>query len=49
MQRIGRVDRRRNQDIENLLLSDHPKLSADRDKILEFPALNRAGAVAFAV
>lgn len=31
MQRIGRVDRRRNAEIEARLLSDHPELAADRD------------------
>lgn len=30
MQRIGRVDRRRNIDIENKLLADHPELASDR-------------------
>lgn len=30
MQRIGRVDRRRNADIETHLLSDHPELAVDR-------------------
>ncbi len=30
MQRIGRVDRRRNADIEKRLLEDHPELIADR-------------------
>lgn len=30
MQRIGRVDRRRNAEIEDRLLSDHPELAADR-------------------
>lgn len=30
MQRIGRVDRRRNAEIEYKLLSDHPELAADR-------------------
>ena len=33
MQRIGRVDRRRNQAIETLLLSDHPALKADRENV----------------
>ena len=33
MQRIGRVDRRRNQDIEDKLLADHPELKADRDNV----------------
>lgn len=32
MQRIGRIDRRRNADIEERLLSDHPELAADREK-----------------
>ena len=31
MQRIGRVDRRRNPQIEEQLLSDHPDLLADRE------------------
>lgn len=31
MQRIGRVDRRRNSDIEARLLADHPELAADRE------------------
>lgn len=31
MQRIGRVDRRRNADIEERLLEDHPELSKDRE------------------
>ena len=31
MQRIGRVDRRRNAEIEALLLRDHPELAADRE------------------
>lgn len=30
MQRIGRVDRRRNAEIEELLLNDHPELREDR-------------------
>ncbi len=30
MQRIGRVDRRRNVEIEERLLADHPELEADR-------------------
>lgn len=30
MQRIGRVDRRRNAEIEQRLLADHPELAADR-------------------
>lgn len=30
MQRIGRVDRRRNAEIEDKLLKDHPELAADR-------------------
>lgn len=30
MQRIGRVDRRRNADIENKLIADHPELASDR-------------------
>lgn len=33
MQRIGRVDRRRNQQIEDNLLADHPEIRADRDRI----------------
>ncbi len=33
MQRIGRVDRRRNADIEQKLLADHPYLAADRNYI----------------
>lgn len=31
MQRIGRVDRRRDVNIENRLLSDHPELKKDRE------------------
>ena len=31
MQRIGRVDRRRSQVIETLMLNDHPELEADRE------------------
>jgi len=31
MQRIGRVDRRRDADIEARLLADHPELAVDRD------------------
>ena len=31
MQRIGRVDRRRNAEIEARLLNDHPELAADRE------------------
>ena len=31
MQRIGRVDRRRNAEIEDRLLHDHPELSEDRE------------------
>lgn len=31
MQRIGRVDRRRNATVEERLLQDHPELAADRD------------------
>lgn len=33
MQRIGRVDRRRNNGTEECLLRDHPELKADRDNI----------------
>lgn len=33
MQRIGRVDRRRNQQIEDNLLADHPEIRAGRDRI----------------
>jgi len=33
MQRIGRVDRRRNADIEKQLLDDKPNLIIDRDKV----------------
>lgn len=33
MQRIGRVDRRRNQATEDLLLLEHPELKGDRDNI----------------
>ena len=33
MQRIGRVDRRRNQNTENLLITDHPDLAADRENV----------------
>lgn len=33
MQRIGRVDRRRNIEIEKKLLADHPELEKDRDNI----------------
>jgi superfamily II DNA or RNA helicase len=33
MQRIGRVDRRRNRAIEDLLLADHPEVTADRNLI----------------
>ncbi|MGE0766238.1 MAG: helicase-related protein [Hyphomicrobiaceae bacterium] len=33
MQRIGRVDRRRNPEIEKKLLGDHPHLAATRDTI----------------
>ena len=32
MQRIGRVDRRRNSEIEERLLFDHPELAANREK-----------------
>ena len=32
MQRIGRIDRRRNAEIEAMLLADHPELAADRAK-----------------
>ena len=32
MQRIGRVDRRRNLEIEKKLLADHPEYSVDREK-----------------
>lgn len=32
MQRIGRVDRRRNADIEEKLLKDHPEYAVDREK-----------------
>lgn len=31
MQRIGRVDRRRNAEVERHLLADHPELAADRE------------------
>lgn len=30
MQRIGRIDRRRSREIEDLLLTDHPEISKDR-------------------
>lgn len=33
MQRIGRVDRRRNADIEQQLLADHPHLQTDREYV----------------
>jgi len=33
MQRIGRVDRRRNAEIEGRLLRDHPELTADRENV----------------
>jgi superfamily II DNA or RNA helicase len=33
MQRIGRVDRRRNPEIERILLTDHPRLADTRDRI----------------
>lgn len=33
MQRIGRVDRRRSLEVETRLLSDHPALAADRDRV----------------
>ncbi len=33
MQRIGRVDRRRNAATEAQLLADHPDLAADRDRV----------------
>ena len=33
MQRIGRVDRRRDADIEARLLADHPELAVDRDNV----------------
>jgi len=33
MQRIGRVDRRRNANIEEQLLTDHPDLRADRENV----------------
>lgn len=33
MQRIGRVDRRRNADVEALLLADHPEIASDRDEV----------------
>lgn len=32
MQRIGRVDRRRNAEIEEKLLHDHPEIATDREK-----------------
>lgn len=32
MQRIGRVDRRRNVEIEDKLLKDHPEIKTDREK-----------------
>ena len=32
MQRIGRVDRRRNHETEEALLSDHPEYAKDREK-----------------
>lgn len=32
MQRIGRIDRRRNAEIEEKLISDHPELASDREK-----------------
>lgn len=31
MQRIGRIDRRRNAEIEQRLLTDHPELASDRE------------------
>jgi superfamily II DNA or RNA helicase len=34
MQRIGRVDRRLNPEIEKRLLADHPKLAASRGKVV---------------
>ena len=33
MQRIGRVDRRMNPEIEKRLIADHPEVSADRGKV----------------
>lgn len=33
MQRIGRVDRRRNADVEARLLADHPGIASDRDEV----------------
>ena len=33
MQRIGRVDRRRNATIEDQILADHPELRADRENV----------------
>ena len=33
MQRVGRVDRRRNQAIEAKLLSDNPRLIEDRSNV----------------
>lgn len=33
MQRIGRVDRRRNAEIERKLLQDHPEYASDREKV----------------
>ena len=34
MQRIGRVDRRMNPEIENKLVADHPELNASRGKVI---------------
>ena len=33
MQRIGRVDRRMNPEIEKRLVADHPEVAASRDKV----------------
>ena len=44
MQRIGRVDRRMNPEVEERLVADHPEVAARRGKVelLELPAARRA-------
>ena len=34
MQRIGRVDRRMNPDVEARLMADHPELADQRGKVI---------------
>ena len=44
MQRIGRVDRRMNPEVEERLVADHPEVAAiaRQGRLLELPAARRA-------